>query len=79
MSAIRRVYVQRDFTNRSLRLASIGQGDFAYIISTLGSSDFHTVGSALLPPSLLSDRRQPSALILDGRSVHAKGSHSSYI
>lgn len=38
-----------------LDLPSIGQGDFAYIITTLGSSNFHTPGSAALPPSFPSD------------------------
>lgn len=34
-----------------LDLPSIGQGDFAYIITTLGGSNFHTAGSAPPPAS----------------------------
>lgn len=42
-----------------LDLPSIGQEDFAYIITTLGSLDFHTAGSAPPPASLPLDGLLP--------------------
>lgn len=43
-----------------LDLPSIGQGDFAYIITTLGAWNFHMAGSAPQPASLRLDSSSTS-------------------